>query len=137
LSIVKRNSEIINGILWVVLSVLLLLISFGLPVYGISSDKINSKLTVDASIVNGILTATAIVFAFVAYELRENISNKYERLLLIALPIALLMFTVRLYVVDAIELGNPSTLTLNFAASTFFYVILFLISMVVSKEMVK
>jgi hypothetical protein len=75
--------------------------------------------------VNGILTADAVIFGFITFELRR-ISNRLKMATFVfALPlIGLLMTTVSSYFVDGVVRGYATIYTLIWATITFFYIIL-------------
>lgn len=89
-----------------ILTVFLILVIFLMSVLLPYSTfiQINGDLTkeVNPTIINGILTATAIVFGFVAFEFREIKSGIIEKFLLSLPLLVYLMITLEWYFIGAI-----------------------------------
>ncbi len=106
----------------------------GFTVMGTQGFKIDFSATVNPTIVNGILTANAVVFGFFTFEAREIEKNSIKRFLLILAPLSLLMFSVHGYFVDALTLDQPTVWTMLWITTSFFYIILYQIALLVFKE---
>jgi hypothetical protein len=80
---------------------------------------------VDSSMVNGILTADAVIFGFITIELRRITNRIKLASFVLAFPIIIVLIgTVGAYFVDGVTLGYATVNTLIWATITFFYIIL-------------
>lgn len=91
----------------------------------LSGYPIDFEGKVDSAIVNGILTGNAIVFSFVAYELREIKMSIFDKFAF-SLPLLFsITFTVLNYAKDAIKYGYATNMSLIIAIGSFVFAIMF------------
>jgi hypothetical protein len=98
----------------------------------------NLNAPIDASIVNGILTATAIVFAFVTFEARE-IEPERLRFFLTGLLVGFLFWTGGIYFFQVMDpnIGHPTKLVLAVAMANFHFNILSSVSATHGKRLLR
>lgn len=82
-------------------------------------------MEVNPTVINGILTATAIVFGFVTFELREIKTSMAEKLILSMPLLFFIMLTTNL-IFYGIVLGKMTVLTATVATSNFFFNIFYI-----------
>jgi hypothetical protein len=124
-----RNYRVL--IIFVILAILLMSILF--PVWTYVHFKADSVNEINPTIVNGILTATAIVFGFVAFELHEIKASAIERFLL-SLPLLLfLMVTLEAYFMATIS-GKINTGLALIATSNCLFNILYVAPTIIVSE---
>ncbi len=110
-----------------------LVLSILLPYNRFTSSKGNFENEVNPTIVNGILTATAIVFGFVAFELREIKSSIIEKFVL-SLPLLFyLMITLEWYFIAA-TVGKITMVLVFEITSNCLFNILYTIPLTIAKE---
>ena len=108
------------------------LMSILLPVSTLIQYNANLNSEIEPAIINGILTATAIVFGFVAYELREVKASTTGKVLL-ALPLLFfLMLTLEFYFISAI-VGKVTVFQVVAATSNFLFNIFYIVPIIVAK----
>jgi|GEM_PF-3190849 hypothetical protein len=120
---VGRNSDTTFIVFMIVLSFAISIGITGLISLNYGFQNLNAPI--DASIVNGMLTATAIVFAFVTFEARE-IEPYRVKFLLLMLPVIFLMTTGGYYFSQVMDpsIGHPTKLVLVVAMANFYFNIL-------------
>jgi magnesium-transporting ATPase (P-type) len=112
--------------------IVVFLLSIFLPYLNFIQSNASFTNPVEPTTVNGILTATAIVFSFLAFELREVKASILERFLL-SLPLLLfLMVTVEFYFLGVIN-GKVNMSTFLVATSNFLFNILYACVLFVAK----
>lgn len=92
-----------------------------IPSVDIRGSKIDLGSEANATMVNGILTASAIVFGFVAFEIREIKAGYIEKIVLVSPMLLFLMATVRSYFDDAMLVGYATKMTMLLATSDFLF----------------
>jgi magnesium-transporting ATPase (P-type) len=117
-----RNYRIL--ILIVILVVFLM--SILLPAWTFIQEKRDLTKEVNPTIINGILTATAIVFGFVAFELRDIKSGIIEKFLLSSPLLLFLMITLEWYFIQAIVGNITAILALEATANCLFNILYFM-----------
>ena len=112
-----RNSIIIMVIFTFVISVLI-------PYLLLLWRNVDFSANIDASVINGILTGTAIVFGFVTFELREvsvniplRIALSFPLLIFLFITVITYSFSAMFYIVD--------NMTLFIASSNFLFNIIY------------
>lgn len=117
----NRGFEIIV----VVFLIVIILFSVLIPLFALFYLNADFKTEVNSTVINGILTSTAIIFGFVTFELRDiqiSIKKKFS----LTLPLLIfLMTTVVIYYVDILRYGNTTNLTLVVAVSNFLFNLLY------------
>jgi cation transport ATPase len=119
----SKNSDVTFFFLMVILT---LAFSIGTSaIVGLHYGLQNLNAPVDASIVNGMLTATAIVFAFVTFEARD-IEPYRPRFFLSGLLVVFLFLTGLVYFGQVMDpsVGHPTKLVLVIAMANFYFNIL-------------
>jgi uncharacterized membrane protein YhaH (DUF805 family) len=107
-------------VLMIVLSLAISILVVVIPTLAVG---VNLRDSIDASTVNGLITATAIVFAFVSFEAREIESFRAKFLFLMTL-IVFLMFTGLTYYADVMQTGHVTKAVLLVAMTNFYFDIL-------------
>jgi hypothetical protein len=125
----SRNYRIL--IVFVILVVFLM--SILLPLLTYINFKADSVNEVNPSIVNGILTVTAIVFGFIVFELREIKASMLERFLLSFPLLLFLMVTVEAYFIAVIS-GKINTGLVLIVTSNCLFNIFYSAPLVIVKE---
>jgi hypothetical protein len=124
-----RNYRVLTIFLILTIFLMSILLPFGTYV----SFKADSVNEINPTIVNGILTATAIVFGFVTFELHEIKASAIERLLL-SLPLLLfLMCTLEAYFMATIS-GRINTGLTLIATSNCLFNILYVFPTIIVSE---
>ena len=100
-------------------------VEFGIVIIGKEVD-LNEKI--DSALVNGVLTGTAIIFAFIGFELRELKVNPIEKFFLVLPALFTLILAVESYFISAMSYGNSTKavmvwVTLDFLFTALYYVI--------------
>lgn len=90
--------------------------SFGLPLISIVGKDLSLKY--NPTVINGILTATAILFGFATNEIRQ-IKRYFVRLFILIPMMACLMLEVEFYLNDTLAGVNPTILTLYLSTAVF------------------
>lgn len=92
---------------------------------------------VNPTMINGILTGTAVVFAFVTFELRR-IFRSWRITFMASLPLVFfLTWTVDYYFIDAVTLGYATVSTMITATINFFFNIFYFIAMLLLANYLK
>lgn len=117
----------------VLLIVVVFLISIFLPFLTYLQCKSATVNEINPAIINGILTATAIVFGFVAFELREIKASAVEKCLLSGPLLLFLMFTLETYFIATIR-GEINTVLALVATSNCLFNILYFGPVIIAKE---
>jgi hypothetical protein len=91
------------------------------PFLSLGDYNWNFKAEVNPTMVNGIITADAIIFGFVTLHTRRLGRTLFMEFLLTLPLLVLLAATVNNYFIDAISLGYPTVNTMIWATVTFFY----------------
>ena len=101
--------------------ILFFLVAIAIPFVGLGKFDIVLTAKADPTMTNGILTANAILFGFVTFDLRK-IGKSYYSKLLISLPIlAFLVAGVHQYFLDALTIGSPTVNTLILLTQILFF----------------
>jgi len=112
-----------HRILLVLVITIVAALSIYLPLYTFNQYRGDLRSEVNPTVVNGILTATAIVFGFVAFELREIKSSSLERFLL-SLPLLLyMMTTLEYYFIEAVVGKITTELVLEATSNCLFNIL--------------
>jgi hypothetical protein len=123
-----RYYQILIGIVILVI----FLLSVLLPVSTFIQFKGDLMIEVNPTIVNGILTTTAIVFGFIAFELRDIKSGIIEKFLLSVPLLVYMMYTLEWYFIGAIVGKITEELVLRATANCLFN-ILYIIPLTIVK----
>lgn len=119
------------------LIILFLFISLAIPFWGVDYSSIDQTSTIDPSIANGILTATALVFGILIWEAREIETEPIAIFCIVGIPVIFLLFGVHGYFIDAISVGKPTVRTVAWLTSVLFFMILYQIALLLLKELEK
>jgi hypothetical protein len=94
------------------------LLAFTVPISLIAINGKNLSLTYSPTVINGILTATAILFGFAANEIRQFKDYSVKLLMLVPMLIALAL-AVQWYFSDTVSGENPTIATLYLSTAVF------------------
>jgi hypothetical protein len=119
-------------ILIVLVIIVVFLLSIFLPLSTFIELNGNLGNEVNPTVVNGILTATSIVFGFVALELREIKSSTIERFLLSLPMLAYMMVTLEFYFI-AVIVGKTTTGLVLEVTSNCLFNIFYSVPLVIAK----
>ncbi|MGD0070285.1 MAG: hypothetical protein ABSB71_01835 [Candidatus Bathyarchaeia archaeon] len=108
-------------------------VSFSLPFLMLFLFNGNLGKEVDPTIINGILTATAIVFGFVTFELREIKSSMEEKFIL-SLPLLFFMMITLLSILSGVILGVMTVVIALEATANCLFNIFYIFPVMVVKE---
>jgi peptidoglycan/LPS O-acetylase OafA/YrhL len=107
-------------------------VSFLLPLYNIAGKDLS--LHYNPTVVNGILTATAILYGFAANEIRR-FEKPTMKLLVLLLMMVSLMVEVLVYFNDTLKGENPTILTLYLSMAVFLLSILMVVFSIIAKQL--
>lgn len=124
-----RNYRILVALL--ILGILLISVFLSYSVLILNEGDLNNEI--NPSIVNGILTATSIIFGFVVFEIREIQSSIWEKFLLSLPLLFFLEYTlVRIYVGAIIGIVTSETALV--ATTNCLFNILYVLPVMIVKE---
>jgi hypothetical protein len=96
------------------------LISIAIPFVGLGGQHVDFNEEVNATMINGILTGTALIFGFVTFFLRRVGRTFFKKLALILPLIVSFAWTVEIYFIDSIKYGYATKNTMFAATANFF-----------------
>ena len=108
-------------------------VSFSFPFLVLFAFNGNIGREVEPTIINGILTATAIVFGFVTFELRE-IKTSVEEKFILSLPLLFFMMITLLSILSGVILGMMSIVIALEATANCLFNIFYIFPIMVAKE---
>ena len=110
--------------LFVFMPILIIFCAIAIPFISVGNVELDFNSKADVTMTNGILTANAIIFGFVTYDLRKIGKTLYQRALLATPLLLFLIASVDLYFIDAVTKNAPTINTLIWITVSFFFDVL-------------
>lgn len=96
-----------------------------------SRKTLDLNAEVNVTMINGVLTATAVIFAIVTFEIRRvwHSGSPLVSVFLYLPFVVLLTATVNLYFIDAVTVGHATVNTMIWATVSFFFDIFYFVAL--------